>query len=424
MKNKFEHALITMLLLTVHYSVNGQAPDTLTLDYCQKAAIENYPLTKGKKLLISANKTKTEILNTNYLPRFNLNSQATYQSDVPEISLDLPGVQLPSPPKDRYDINIEISQTLFAGRVTKNLKELEIMNLSVDTLKIEVDLYTLREKVNTIFFGILILQENEKLLNMISSELGKKISMAESGVRNGILVVSDLDLLRVEKLKIDQQKDETTLQRYASIEMLGKYLNQPFPSEIFFKKPAYSEKEEINNRPEIKLFDTQINKIEQSIEVLNSKRQPKIGAFVQTGYGQPGLNMLAENFNAYYLAGVKLTWNIFDWNQTHKEKQVLKNNQEIIDNQKETFNKNIDIALTNLDASVRRLSNLIETDKEIIELRSEITKKYSSQLENGVISASDYITQLIAETQARIKQQIHEIQLLQEQHNIQFIKGN
>ncbi len=424
MKNKFRSGLITMLLLTVHCIVNGQSPDTLTLDYCQRTAIENYPLIKGKQFLLSANNTKIESLNTNYLPRFNLNSQATYQSDVTKISLDIPGVQLPSPPKDRYDLNVEISQTLFDGGVTKNLKKLEEMNLSVDTLKIEVDLYALKEKVNTIFFGILIFQENEKLLNMISTELEKKISMAEAGVRNGILIVSELDLLKVERLKIDQQKDETTRQRFASIEMLGKYLNQQLLFETFFKKPVYSEKEEINNRPELKLFDAQINKIETSIEALNSKRQPKIGAFAQTGYGQPGLNMLSENFNAYYLAGVKLTWNIFDWKQTSKEKQILKNNQRIIYSQKETFNKNIDISLTNLDASVSRLRNLIETDKEIIELRARVTRKYSSQLESGVISASEYITQLIAETQARINHQIHEIQLLQELNNILFIRGN
>lgn len=413
-----------MLLLGVHYFVNGQPPDTLTLDYCQKSAIENYPLTKGKQFLLLANKMKIESLNTNYLPRLNLNSQATYQSDVTKISLDIPGIQLPSPPKDRYDLSIEISQTLFDRAMTKKLKKLEEMNLSVDTLKIEVDLYALKEKVNTIFFGILVLQENEKLLNMISAELGKKITMAESGVRNGILIISELDLLKVEKLKIDQQKDETTQHRYASIEMLGKYLNQPLPNGVSFRKPVYFEKEEINNRPELKLFEAQINKIETSIEVLHSKHQPKIGAFAQTGYGQPGLNMLSENFNAYYLAGVKLTWNIFDWKQTTKEKQILKNNQQIIGSQKETFNKNIDIALTNLNASVSRLRNLIETDKEIIELRSRITRKYSSQLENGIISSSEYITQLIAETQARINHQIHEIQLLQELNNILFIKGN
>lgn len=424
MKNEFKNVLLTILLLTVHNFANGQSPDTLTLDYCQRTAIENYPLIKGKQLLLYANKAKIESLNTNYLPRLNLNSQATYQSEVTKISLDIPGVQVPAPPKDRYDLNLDISQSLYDGGLTKKQTRAEQDILSVDTLKIDVDLYTLKEKVSTIFFGILIHQENEKLVDMISVELGKKITMAESGVRNGILQASDLDLLKLEQLKNGQQKTEIRLQKYSLVEMLSRYINLAIPATTHFRKPIFTEEVVQNNRPELKLFDAQINSIGSSIEVLNSKRLPRIGAFAQTGYGQPGLNMLAENFNGYYLGGVRLTWNIFDWGHTNKGKLALMYNQQVISSQKESFTKNINIALVNQNASVDRLRHLVESDKAIIELQSGITKTFSSQLESGVISSSEYITQLIAEAQVRINHQIHEIQLLQELNNILFLTGN
>jgi len=282
----------------------------------------------------------------------------------------------------------------------------------------------LKDRINTVYFNILLLQENEKLLALVVDEIEKRLVVVESGFRNGASLESDVAVLKAEKLKTEQQVLEIQIRKIASIQIMGKYINARLPVAIGFKMPDGKIKDAVSLRPELMLFDLQKQKIDVSKDLLTAKKMPKLTAFAEAGYGRPALNMFKDDFQTYYIFGARFSWNIFDWNQNNHDKQVLSYTKQIVETQKQTFNQNIDIALQNSAAAILRLEKMIEKDIEIINLRNKITKMFASQLENGVINSTEYINQLNAETQAEINLQTHKIQLLQEKINYTFIRGN
>ncbi len=417
--------IIIFLLFIANISF-AQNVDTLLLSDCYTLAADNYPLSKGKHFMIATTGLKTENFNSTFKPQVTLGGQANYQSDVTKVNIPIPNlkIDIPSPAHDQYKLHLDVSQLIFDGGAVKSQKDLELLSLAADTLKISVDVYAIREKINTLYFSILNLQENEKLIKISKNEIEKRVGVVESGFKNGILLESDLDVINAELLKIEQQLLDIQIRKQTAIEVLSKYLGKKISQEISFKLPEkeISIEKELK-RPETQVFEMQQRKLDASAKLLSTKMKPKLAAFGQLGYANPALNMFNNEFDDYYIVGAKFSWTLWDWEQNKREKLVLSLGKDIIATQRATFNLGIDIALQNELAAIERLEKTIVKDKEIIALRAKITKAYSSQLENGVINSTDYLTQLNAETQARINLQSHEIQLVQAKTNYNTIKG-
>ncbi|NRT12748.1 TolC family protein [Flavobacterium sp. 14A] len=180
----------------------------------------------------------------------------------------------------------------------------------------------------------------------------------------------------------------------------------------------------INCRPELQLFDLQNQQIEHSKTIITKNKVPKINAFGQAGYGNPGLNMLDNSFQTFYMLGVKANWNVFDWNKSKKEKEALTISEAIIDTERETFLVNTNLQLQEMENEINKLDEITSTDSEIIALRQYVVKSADSQLKNGVIKASDYLIELTNLYEAKLNQKIHEIQLDLANANYLIINGN
>ena len=143
-----------------------------------------------------------------------------------------------------------------------------------------------------------------------------------------------------------------------------------------------------------------------------TKWNPKISAYGQAGYGRPNLNMLDDSFKPWWLFGARITWSPWNWNQNKNDRQVLTIQSDILRSQQETFDKNLKISSQKDLSEVMKYTELLSQDEQIIGLRKKISKTASSQLDNGVISPSDYIARLNEETQSQLNMEIHKIQLI------------
>jgi len=177
-------------------------------------------------------------------------------------------------------------------------------------------------------------------------------------------------------------------------------------------------------RPELDLFLLKKEQIETSQTLIGKQNIPQIVGFATGGLGNPGLNMLENAFKSYYWVGVKLNWNVFDWNATKKERESLLINKDIIDNEAEIFNLNTNITLNQQATEINKIEAFISTDKTIIELRKRILKASESQLKNGVITSSAYITELTNLYEAENNLNTHKIQLLLAKANYNITQGN
>mgnify|MGYP003625034026 CR=1 FL=1 len=421
--NKKMKKILFLLLLFLSISIFPQ--EKLSLEECYTLVNKNYPLAKQHNLLSKQNELDLEVIKTKKLPQLDFLAQASYQSDVIDIPVSIPNFTIESPSKDQYKTTVSVNQLIYDGGLINASAEAKSASLKTQQKQVDVNLYQLKQQVNQLYFSILLFQEKTALLTSKKELLQAKLKEVQAGIKYGILLPTSDSVLEAELLKIEQQSTEIEITKITLTETLSKLIGKNISSTILLENPEILTNSGMNIiRPELELFKLQKEQIKASEQLIAKKNSPKLVGFATGGYGNPGLNLLDNTFQTYYLAGFKINWNIFDWNSAKKERKSLQVNKEIIDNQQEIFTLNTNIELNQQLAEINKISKYIESDKTIIELRKTILKSADSQLKNGVITSSAYITELTNLYEAENNLSTHKIQLLLAKANYKTTKGN
>ncbi|MEP6711286.1 MAG: TolC family protein [Ferruginibacter sp.] len=402
-----------------------KAQQTLSLFEAYELAQQNYPLIRQRDLLKQTADITIDNLGKGYLPQFSLSGQATYQSEVTQVNIPIPGVKIDPLSKDQYKILADVNQLVYDGGIIKEQKNIQRLNEATEQQKVEVELYKLKDRINQLFLGVLYLDEQVKQLDLVKEDLNNGIKRTEAQVNNGVAFRSNLNVLKAEMLKADQRLIEIKSSRKGLTDVLGLFINQNLPGDVQLEKPLVEMPVMINDiqRPELKLYSTQQKLLDGQYKIIDSRNKPKASLFVQGGYGRPGLNFLKNDFSFFYTTGLRLNWSLGGLYTQKKEKQLIEINKKAIAIQQETFLLNTNTSLKQQEADVNKLQQLIAKDKEIIELRLSVKEAAKAQLENGVITANDYLREVNAEDQARQSLLTHQVQLLQAQINYETISG-
>ncbi len=399
------------------------AQQTITLDECFDLATKNYPLAQQSTLFHNQSQLDIEAINTGKLPQLDINAQASYQSDVTSLPIQLPNATVEPPNKDQYRVTLDINQLIYNGGLTDATSHVHEATSKINQQQVEVTLYELKNQVNQLFLSILLLQENRDLLLAKEKQLKARLEEVKAGVKYGALLASAEQALVAELLSIKQQFIELDFNRSALIKRLSLVIGKELSADVNLVRPEIFLSDRDSNRPETLLFDLQKEKVDYASKLVSKSKLPRIYVFAQGGYGNPGLNMLDNSFNAFYMTGLKLNWNLFDWNASKFEKQSLEINKQIIDSQQETFDLNNNLSLVNLQSEIDKMEVLISTDNEIISLREEIVKTAESQFKNGLLLASAYITEFTNLYESKSQLNVHKTQLLLNQIQYQITKG-
>jgi outer membrane protein TolC len=399
--------------------LHGQDIAVLSLEYCQEQAVLNYPSYRQYELMQQATDIEQKNLGKNWLPALNLNGQASYQSDVTKVPTIIPQFAPEPISKDWYKIYLDVSQVIWDGGTTKQGKVIEDLDHSMDIQNLEIELYTIKQQVNNLYFSILLLQENRNLLQVHAGMISSRLKEVESAVRNGVVLASNADILRAELLKVEQKIDEIDIAERAAMQSLSLLIGQEIKAVTLLEMP--SPQVDLTNGPqqrlEFGLFNLQQDKMEALKKMNGTALMPRFQAFGQAGIGRPAFDMLNDNFDDYYIVGIRMNWNFWNWNKARNEKDILDLNQQIIASRRDAFDRNISIEMENKRSEVIKYEQLLLKDQEILDLRSKVVKEYNSRLNNGVITATEYLTELNAESEARLNINIHKIQLVQAKYH-------
>jgi len=407
-----------IILFTLIINLNSYA-DTSYIYFEQ--LIEG--LTNNYKLKDNVANTKViqlireDINKTSYLPQFNISSQVSYQSDVTKVPISLPGINFPTMDKTQYKINLEINQIIYDGFLMNIINKRDKYLSLIEELQTDLILDSQKELLNKLIYLYLInyktkqqLDEQKKILDFKKNDIANLIS-------GGILTNTDMDYLNIEMIKISQQIETHEINcQYLSenIELLTNIrVNNNL---IYYQDESLSQTDKMN-RKELRILEMKKNIADINAEILSKQTSPKLFAFGQLGYGKPGLNMLSNNNSSYYLVGVKMTWNIFDWGKSRKEEEIAQINTASLDNEKAQFIQNIILLKNEILANISKIDKQIENDLEIIKLREKILLATYSKLTNGTAKAVDYLNDLSAKTQAIIDYEKHTIE---KQYYIQY----
>lgn len=406
-----------LLLLLFSLPARGQ----LTLPECYRLAEQQYPLTKRYDLISKAAAYTIDNLQKGYLPQFSVNAQATYQSAVTQVPVSIPGVNIPTINKDQYKATIQLDQVIYDGGEIARQKALQKSNEVVSRQQLQADLYALKDRINQLYFGILLADEQLKQNNLLLEDLQLGLKKTQAALDNGTAFRSNADLINAEILATEQHNIELANSREAYAKMLSIFIGIPVSS---VEKPAVLTLSDSIRRPELLSFDAQVKSLLLQDQLLTIGTRPKLGFFIQGGYGRPGLNMLDNSFQAYYMGGIRLSWSPSVFYTLKKKRALLVVNEQEIAVQKETFLFNTAMSVQQASAAVTKYQQLMASDDAIIKLRTRVKTAAIAQLENGVITGNDFLKEVNDENLARQNKSLHEMQWLLSQYNQQTTTGN
>ncbi|HTH57656.1 MAG TPA: TolC family protein [Cyclobacteriaceae bacterium] len=407
-----------LLLLLIGITCNAQV---LTIEQCYELAKQNYPLTRQRDLLVRSNEYSINNIAKGNWPQLLVSGQESYQSEV----VKLPFPESPQIPKNQYRIYGEVSQPLTDLITTHRQKEVQQANTLSQVQNLEVELFKLKERIDQLYFGILLLNEQAIQNEFLKKDIRNGLERVNAAIANGIDNQTSANQLKAELLKAEQRDIDLAFSKKSFLDMLGLLIHQQLNEQTTLQWPVEVEAASQINRPELKLFDFQSQILDQQMKLINTKTLPKFSLFLQGGWGQPSpLNLVNATLTGYYIGGVRLNWMINNFYTIKNEKKVMELNKEIITTQRETFLLNTQQTITKQNSEIGKLKQLLQKDAEIVELLSSVKKTSADQLQNGVITSHDYVREVNAEDLAKQNAALHKVQLAMAQYNLKTTSGN
>ena len=422
---------IASLLL---FPIIGIAQQTITLNDCYQLSRENYPTIQKLDLLSKSEAYTLANANRAYFPQVSILGQATYQSEVTDLSKSVAGV-LPLPPnislptidKEQYKVVGEVSQLLYGGGAIRSQKAIAKAQTAVQTQAVETQLYNLKQRVSNLYFGALLIEAQLSQNRLNIETLESQRQKAEVALQNGTTLPSNVAELKAEILRVKMQTTEYEAAKATYLQMLSTFIGKEVTdvSQLVQPTPALPSQSLATPiaRPELKGFQLQESLLKAQEKQLNSEYMPKLNAFFQGGYGRPTLNILNNQADFYYITGVRLQWNLSPLYNLSSKKNILRLSRESLLADRDAFLRNTQLDLTQQSEQLKKLQKLIEQDKENVNLRQSIAQAAQVQLDNGVITTHEYLQKVNAQHLAQQTLLLHQIQLLQTQENQKLING-
>lgn len=409
------------------------AQEAISLSDCYSAARSTHPSSNEKQIQNELWQMEDQNLASGWYPEITAGASILYNSNVTDLSealsaIPVPGItdEIGGMPHDQYKITLDINQVIWDGGAIKNKRKLEEASLLVKEQEIESKLYKVKERVNSVFFGLILLERQKDLLDSYFELVYERTRVVSSAIENGLMLSSDLNSIRAEKIHLHQQVNETEIKISSLRSILSDLTGMEILPDTKLLLPEVSVKEQTELiRPELVNLDYRIKQLEASKALLKSSRMPKAFGFATLGYGSPpGNDFFSDEFATYTMLGAGISWNIFDWNKSKRNRQKIDLNKEIISNRKTDVQKGLERALENKLAEIRGYASMLDTDLSLIDLRKAITAASESQFRNGTITSAEYMSILNLEKEAILSHNIHQVNYIKAQVEYLNIAGN
>lgn len=413
-----------ILTLSLSFSMSlmyGQ----LTLEECQRKTQQNYPLVHRYGLIEKTKEYSLENAGKGYLPQFSLSAKATYQSDVTALPVSMPGVNIKGLPKDQYQVTAELKQNIWDGGEISMRKKQAAASSTVEQEQLNVDMYALNSRVNDLFFGVLLLDEQLQQNRLLQEQLERTFKQVSAYLDGGLANSADLDAVKVEQLSAKQKEVELTYSRQAYLKMLALLVGEELTETTTLVRPTPEGKffEEVR-RPELSLFDAQADRLNIQEKTLKTGYRPRLGLFVQGMYGNPGLNMLEDKFKLNYMAGVRFSWNFGSLYTLKNDRKMIDADREKVLNNKEVFLFNTRLQVSQQSSAIAAMEQQMRDDEEIIRLRTNIRKAAEAKVANGTMTVIDMLREITNENMARQNKSLHGVQLLKNIYQLKYTTNN
>lgn len=421
--NAVKAFLLTIILMGSVPLAAQNTSNTFSIQEAYERVRDHYPIAEKFEIQNRITAFNRQLNQTGRYPNLLMSASSSYQSQVTEIPFAAPGTTSPAFSKDHYSVGLDINQPIYDGGKVRALNKIETIKDQVENASIELELYKVRKQIDELFFGIILLQKQYSTLELMTKDIEAQLQLVASRVKNGLLLKGNELVLQAEIMKLEQQRIAVKSSITAGYEALGLILEFDFESQPELVYPELSKLEQKDTetiyRAELSLLKNQKLLFKEQASLVKVGKLPTLAAFARTAYSRPGLNAFDDDMQLYWMVGVKAQWNFRSWRNASKRTEILKLQQKNIDTEEDAFMRQLESALSQNYAQIRALKNQIELDKNIVLLREEVTKEKKSLLDNGVITSTEWLTELNTEHRARLELEARQIELIK--LNIEYL---
>lgn len=401
-----------MAAICAGYAAHAQT----TLDECIGWAYDNYPQIKEMSLIEMTKGIDLKNAAYAWLPHLNISGKATWQSEVVEMPMDIPGMDI-NIPHDQYGLTAEFTQQIWDGGTSRSQKELAEAGAEVKKTQLETNLWSIRSRVQNVFLGIILIDKQLELNRLLWESLERSSEEVKSRMEAGVALPSDLDQVSVNILSCLQQRASLDADRKSYVKILGLLTGRDMTDvELAVPQDAVNYVDDgardFETRPEMAFYAAQLKQNEFQRRQLNTLISPKLNLSLQGGYGRPGMNMLSGDFSGYFVAGLKLQWNIGALYTRGMDKRKVNADAQKIDLTRKSFILNSSVEAEQKNNAILKARDVLEKDTEIIGLRQRIRASGENQYREGTIKMNDYLSMLDEEYKAKANESMHEVQLM------------
>lgn len=394
-----------------------------TIEQCVRMAYDNYPQISEYGLIEASRKYDLNNAALAWVPQLSLSGKASWQSSVVEMPFDIEGFKF-NIPHDQYGITADLNQQIWDGGASAVKRDLVNATAEVKNRQLEVNLYSIRSRVQNIYLSIMLIDEQLSLSDVLRSKLERNLSEVQAMVENGVANETDIDQIRVSLLSCEQQKSALILDRKAYVKMLSLLTGADLENETLLPPTATAAPASGICRPEMALYDAQEQQNRLQKKQLSTAISPKLNLALQAGYGRPGLNMLSGKFDPYLLAAVKLQWNFGSLYTLHNDRRKADAEAARIELARNSFILNTSMEATQKQSEIDKAADVLSKDEEIIALREKISGTAERQYKEGVVKMNDYLSLLDEEFNARLNYNLHLVQYTMAVYELQNTLGN
>lgn len=412
MKRVLKNVFVSLAAICAGYAAHAQT----TLDECIGWAYDNYPQIKEMSLIEMTKGIDLKNAAYAWLPHLNISGKATWQSEVVEMPMDIPGMDI-NIPHDQYGLTAEFTQQIWDGGTSRSQKELAEAGAEVKKTQLETNLWSIRSRVQNVFLGIILIDKQLELNRLLRENLERSSEEVKSRMAAGVALPSDLDQVNVNILSCLQQRASLDADRKSYVKILGLLTGRDMTDvELAVPQDAVNYVDDgardFGTRPEMAFYAAQLKQNEFQRRQLNTLISPKLNLSLQGGYGRPGMNMLSGDFSGYFVAGLKLQWNIGALYTRGLDKRKVNADAQKIDLTRKSFILNSSVEAEQKNNAILKARDVLEKDSEIIGLRQRIRASGENQYREGTIKMNDYLSMLDEEYKAKANESMHEVQLM------------
>jgi outer membrane protein TolC len=399
------------------------AQDTLGLTAVQSAVTQADPRVRQRELLRAATDLRQAVIGADRLPRLGINGYASHQSDVTRPSLGIPGVTIPSLPKDRWQTTLDLEQRLYDGGDVARRRAVEEARYAEAEAEVDVALYELRSEVNSAFFSAFLLDKRVREFEALVTDLEARLAAVRARVDAGAALGRDAAEIEAELVRAQLRRDEARASRRASLAILSDLIASPVDTAAVLMLPEAEPERSaptepaavaaLRRRPELEQLRRSRLRLDREVEATRVENRPRVFAFGQAGVGLPGLDQFRRSSDAFWQAGVRLEWRPWTWRSAGRKAAALRLEQEVLQTEEAALGRRLARAVAVDLEDIARLKAALADDQRIVELRTEVERQARAQYDEGAITTPEYVEARTDVLEARLELERHRVELAQ-----------